>query len=78
MSVPASDNGSFLTMKILFPSFRPCHNDKSTVIARAESPKQSLSPTEIASSLTSFAPRNDDRGRGFKATVAPRNDEKIA
>ena len=41
-------------------AIRLCHNDKNTVIARAEGPKQSLSPSEIASSLTSFAPRNDE------------------
>ena len=36
---------------------------KNTVIARAEGPKQSQSPPEIASSLTSFAPRNDEKDK---------------
>jgi hypothetical protein len=36
-------------------SLRLCRNDKNTVFARAEGPKQSLSSSEIASSLTSVS-----------------------
>jgi hypothetical protein len=36
-------------------AIRLCRNDKNTVFARAEGPKQSLSSSEIASSLTSVS-----------------------
>ena len=43
------------------PSLRLCHNVKNTVIARAAGPKQSLSPSEIASVVPLGLPRNDEK-----------------